>query len=155
MAQFIGEFSCKIDDKGRIMLPAKLRSQIPDASGNTVVVNRGFEPCLVMYTKEDWLRETSKLEDLDDFMSPEVRRFKRLFTNGASLLQIDNLQRILIPRKLVEYAGLEDEVILTAYGSKVEIWSAANFNRELEVDQDELSRLAQKFFGKNRQPEGT
>ena len=149
MTQFIGEFNCKVDDKGRIMLPSRLRVQIPEQAGNTVVVNRGFEKCLVLFTREDWLAETSKLDHLDDFMSPVVRRFTRLFTNGATLVQIDNANRILLPKKLLEYAGLEDDVVLTAYGNKVEIWSQQAYDSELNVDADELSRLAQQFFNKS------
>ncbi len=147
MTHFIGEFNCKIDDKGRVMLPSRLRQQFPESSGNTLVVNRGFEQCLVLYTKEDWLKETGKLDHLDDFMSPEVRKFKRLFANGANPVQIDNVSRILIPKKLIEYADLKDEVVLTAYGSKIEIWSKSLFEKELDVDSNELSQLAQKFFG--------
>jgi MraZ protein len=78
-----------------------------------------------------------------------VRRFKRLFTNGATLVQIDNANRILLPKKLLEYAGLEDDVVLTAYGNKVEIWSQQAYDSELNVDADELSRLAQQFFNQS------
>jgi MraZ protein len=109
------------------------------------VVNRGFEKCLVLYTREDWSEETDKLTAVDDFLSPEIRRFKRIFTNGANLVQIDNAQRVLIPKKLCEYAELTDEVVLSAYGNKVEIWSRSNYETELSVDSDELSKLAQFF----------
>lgn len=145
MSGLIGEYACKLDDKGRLSLPSRLRAQFPESAGNTLVVNRGFEKCLVLYTREDWLLETGKLNAVDDFLSPEIRRFKRIFTNGANLVQIDNAQRILIPRKLLEYAELEDEVILSAYGNKVEIWSRKNYDSELSVDSDELSKLAQEF----------
>jgi len=99
MTAFIGEFNCKLDEKGRLSIPSKLRAQFPEAVGNTLVVNRGFEKCLVLYTKEDWLDETAKLNAVDDFMSPDIRRFKRIFTNGANLVQIDGAQRILVPKK--------------------------------------------------------
>ncbi len=134
-----------MDEKGRLSLPAKLRSQLPDNAGNSLVVNRGFERCLVLYTKEDWLQETAKLNAVDDFMSPEIRRFKRIFTNGANLVQLDGAQRILIPKNLLEYAGLDNEVVLSAFNNKVEIWSLENYASELGVDATELSTLA-KFF---------
>ncbi len=146
MNGLIGEYNCRLDEKGRLTLPSRLRAQFPESAGNQLVVNRGFEKCLVLYTKEDWLKETAKLGDVDDFMSPEIRRFKRIFTNGANLVQIDNAQRILIPKKLLEYADLQDDVILNASGSKVEIWSLANYEKELAADADEMSRLAQNFF---------
>lgn len=146
MNGLIGEYTCRLDEKGRLTLPSRLRAQFPDSAGNQLVVNRGFEKCLVLYTREDWLKETSRLGDVDDFMSPEIRRFKRIFTNGANLVQIDNAQRILIPRKLLDYAELKDDVILNASGFKVEIWNQANYESELNADADEMSRLAQNFF---------
>ena len=146
MNGLIGEYNCKLDDKGRLSLPSKLRAQFPDSAGNQLVVNRGFEKCLVLYTREDWLKETAKLNDADDFMSPEIRRFKRIFTNGANLVQIDNAQRILIPKKLLEFAELETDVVLSAFNHKVEIWSQENYEKELAADADLMSRLAQNFF---------
>jgi MraZ protein len=145
MSGLIGEYYCKLDDKGRLSLPSKLRAQIPEAAGNMLVVNRGFEKCLVLYTKEDWLKETEKLNAVDDFMSPEIRRFKRIFTNGANLIPIDNASRILMPKKLLEYAALEDDVVLSAFGNKVEIWSKDLYESELEVESNELSELARNF----------
>lgn len=145
MSGLIGEYYCKLDDKGRLSLPSKLRAQIPEAAGNVLVVNRGFEKCLVLYTKEDWLKETEKLNAVDDFMSPEIRRFKRIFTNGANLIPIDNASRILMPKKLLEYAALEDDVVLSAFGNKVEIWSKDLYESELEVESNELSELARNF----------
>ncbi len=145
MTAFIGEFNCKLDEKGRLSIPSKLRAQFPEAAGNMLVVNRGFEQCLVLYTKEDWLLETAKLSAVDDFMSPEIRKFKRIFTNGANLVQIDNAQRILIPKKLLEYASLNDEVVLVANGNKIEIWDQQLYESELNVDAAELSELAKLF----------
>jgi len=146
MSGLIGEFECKLDSKGRLSLPSKLRVQLPESAGNTLVLNRGFEKCLVLYTKEDWLNETTKLNEVDDFMSPEIRRFKRVFTNGANLVQIDSAMRILIPKKLLEYAQLESEVVLSAYNNKVELWSKSNYENELSIEADDLSSLAQHFY---------
>lgn len=146
MNGFIGEFSCKLDEKGRLSLPARLRAQFPESAGNQLVVNRGFEKCLVLFTKDEWLKETARLNAVDDFMSPEIRRFKRIFTNGANLVQIDGAQRILIPKKLLEYADLDADVVLNAFGNKVEIWSQAHYESELDVNADEMSMLAQNFY---------
>ncbi len=146
MSGLIGEFECKLDSKGRLSLPSKLRVQLPESAGNTLVLNRGFEKCLVLYTKEDWLNETTKLNEVDDFMSPEIRRFKRVFTNGANLIQIDSAMRVLIPKNLLEYAQLESEVVLSAYNNKVELWSKSNYENELSIEADDLSSLAQHFY---------
>lgn len=151
MTAFIGEYNCKLDEKGRLSIPSKLRGQFPEAVGNILIVNRGFEKCLVLYTKEDWLDETAKLNAVDDFMSPDIRRFKRIFTNGANLVQIDNVQRVLIPKKLLEYAGLKSEVVLVANGNKIEIWDEDLYTSELNVDSTELSQLAQLFHKERNQ----
>jgi MraZ protein len=148
MPGFIGEYYCKLDNKGRLSLPSKLRAQFPEDADSMLVINRGFEKCLVLYTKEDWLKETEKLNAVDDFMSPEIRRFKRIFTNGANLISIDNAQRILIPKKLMEYAGFGDEVVMSAFGNKVEIWDKALYESELDVESNELSELAKNFHQK-------
>ena len=154
MSGLIGEFECKLDSKGRLSLPSKLRVQLPESAGNILVLNRGFERCLVLYTKEDWLNETAKLNEVDDFMSPEIRRFKRVFTNGANLVQIDSAMRILILKKLSEYANLESEVVLSAYNNKVELWSKANYESELSVESDDLSSLAQHFYAEQSKQSG-
>ncbi|MBS3914664.1 MAG: division/cell wall cluster transcriptional repressor MraZ [Bacteroidetes bacterium] len=146
MNGFIGEYTCRLDEKGRLSLPSRLRAQFPESAGNQLVVNRGFEKCLVLYTKESWLQETARLNAVDDFMSPEIRRFKRIFTNGANLVQIDSAQRVLIPKKLLEYAELHSDVVLNAFNNKVEIWSLKHYENELDVNADEMSRLAQNFF---------
>ena len=67
MASYIGEFECKLDNKGRLSLPTKLRAQISDEHAAAMVVNRGFEKCLVLYTKQDWEQEIAKLDVLNEF----------------------------------------------------------------------------------------
>ena len=68
------------------------------------------------------------------------------FTNGANIVQMDSAMRILIPKKLQEYASLESNIVLSAYNNKVELWSKENYEKELTVEADELSNLAQHFF---------
>lgn len=146
MASYIGEFDCKLDSKGRLLLPSKLRSQIPDESAETMVVNRGFEKCLVLYTKADWEQETAKLNVLNEF-NREARKFIRVFNNGANLVQIDKAGRVLLPKKLMDYAGLGAEAVVSAYGSKIEIWDKKTFESELEIDADEFAAQAEKLLG--------
>lgn len=147
MARFIGEFDCKIDGKGRIALPSKLRMQIPAGAEQQLVLNRGFERCLVLYVMEDWNAETQKLEVLNEF-NREARKFIRQYNNGANIVSIDNSARILLPKKLIEYAQIQDEVVLSAYGNKIEIWSEANYKEEMAFDADEFGAMAEKLLGK-------
>lgn len=146
MARFIGEFECKIDNKGRIILPAKLRSQIPDKDAKAMVINRGFEKCLVLYTNSDWNMETEKLAVLNDFRR-DARKFIRQFNNGANIVPIDASNRINIPNSLAEYASLKDDIIISCYNHKIEIWNKAHFEEELKFDDQEFSRMAEELMG--------
>ncbi len=145
MTRFIGEYACKIDAKGRISLPSALRRQIPEEAGDRLVVNRGFDECLVLYTRQEWLKETEKISGLNMFNKTD-RKFIRLFNNGANEIQVDGASRVLIPKKLLEYAGLDNEAVLFAYGNRIEVWSPANYEAQLNMDPDEFSELAEQVM---------
>ena len=123
MARFIGEFECKIDSKGRIILPAKLRSQIPDKDAKAMVINRGFEKCLA------------------------ARKFIRQFNNGANIVPIDTSSRINIPNNLIEYASLKGDIIISCYNHKIEIWDKKHYEEELKFDDEEFSKMAEDLMG--------
>ncbi len=145
MAKFIGEFECKIDNKGRIILPSKLRAQIPDLDAKTMVINRGFEKCLVLYTSADWNMETEKLNVLNDF-DRTARKFIRQFNNGANIVSIDNNSRINIPNNLIEYASLKEDVVISCYNHKIEIWNKKHYEEELQFDDEEFSKMAEDLM---------
>jgi MraZ protein len=145
---FIGEYTCKIDSKGRLLLPSKLRAQIPEEAVSAMVINRGFEKCLVLYTKADWKKETEKLDSLNEF-NRQSRKFIRAFNNGATLVPIDSLGRLLIPKKLMEYASLKAGAIINAYGSKIEIWDKATYEDEINMDAEEFALQAEQLLGTN------
>jgi MraZ protein len=146
MAKFIGEFECKIDNKGRIILPAKLRAQIPDNDAKTMVINRGFEKCLVLYTSSDWNTETEKLNVLNDF-NRTARKFIRQFNNGANIVAIDTNSRINIPNTLLDYASLKDDIVISCYNHKIEIWDKKHYEEELKFDDEEFSKMAEELMG--------
>jgi MraZ protein len=146
MAKFIGEFECKIDNKGRIILPAKLRAQIPDNDAKTMVINRGFEKCLVLYTSSDWNSETEKLNVLNDF-NRTARKFIRQFNNGANIVAIDTNSRINIPNALLDYASLKDDIVISCYNHKIEIWDKKHYEEELKFDDEEFSKMAEELMG--------
>lgn len=145
---FIGEYSCKIDSKGRLLLPSKLRAQIPEEAVSAMVINRGFEKCLVLYTKTDWKKETEKLNSLNEF-NRQARKFIRAFNNGATLVPIDSLGRLLIPKKLIEYANLSAQATINAYGTKIEIWDKSTYEEEINMDAEEFALQAEQLLGKD------
>lgn len=153
MQKFIGEYECKMDGKGRVMLPANLRKQIPDEAGDRLVINRGFDKYLTIYTKADWQTETDKLQGLNSFNKKD-RMFIRLFNNGATEVQIDTAARVLIPKKLQEYAELENELVLYAYENKIEIWSAKNHADMFDMSADDFSALAEDVMSQRSDTKG-
>ncbi len=135
-----------MDDKGRVLVPAGLKRQIPKESLSRMVINRGFDKCLTLFTKKDWDIETKKLGGLNDFKR-EDRKFKRLFNSGATELKIDAASRILIPKKLCAYAEIDAELVIYAYENKIEIWSKKVYEEHMEIDPDDFSDLAEKVMG--------
>jgi len=142
-----------MDGKGRVMLPSSLRKQIPDEAGDRLVINRGFDKCLTIYTKADWQKETGKLEGLNSFNKRD-RLFIRLFNNGATEVQIDTAARVLIPKNLQEYAELGNKLVLYAYENKIEIWSAENHADMFDMSADDFSELAEEVMSKNGETTG-
>jgi MraZ protein len=143
---YIGEFEAKLDDKGRVVLPAGLKRQLPKEAIGKVVVNRGFEKCLTFYTRKDWDKELDGLSNLNHF-NKKHRLFIRQFSNGATELQLDNSSRMLIPKKLCEYAELKSEAVFYAYGNRIEIWAKHLYEQMMDVDADDFADLAEDVMG--------
>ena len=100
MANFIGEFECKLDPKGRLMMPAGLRRQLDPAAQEKFVLNRGFEKCLVLYPKNEWEKISTEINQLNQYVKKN-RDFIRYFYRGATELGLDNTGRVLFPKRLL------------------------------------------------------
>ncbi len=146
MPSFIGEYEVAIDAKGRFLLPAGLRKQMPEGAGERFVVNRGFEPCLALYTMDVWEKVSAKINSLNDF-NPKERALKRLFLNGANIVELDAAGRMNLPKNLMEYAGLSKEMVVASQGNKVELWDKAAYNKYMMQNVGNLSLLAEEVGG--------
>ena len=111
MSQFLGEFECKVDPKGRIMLPAGLKKQLSPAAEGRFVINRGFEKCLVLYPLNEWQTISAEVNKLNLY-NKKNRDFARYFFRGASELMLDGTNRLLLPKALTEYAAIDKDLIL-------------------------------------------
>ena len=150
MTGFIGEYEATLDAKGRFLLPAGFKKQMPESGEETFVLNRGFEKCLSMYTTKSWKPLFSELSKLNDF-EPKVRQFKRYFLNGATQVELDKAGRVLIPRNLLDYAGLEKEIVLVSAIDKIEIWDKTKYQEFFETFSPEsFSDLAKEVMGSNK-----
>ncbi|WP_276133644.1 division/cell wall cluster transcriptional repressor MraZ [Polluticoccus soli] len=146
MTSFLGEYEVAMDSKGRFLLPAGFRKQLPEGSGERFVINRGFEHCLTMYTMDSWNVLSEKINRLNDF-NPKVREFKRLFLNGATIIEVDSAGRVLLPKPLQEYAGMKKDVIMSAQGNKVELWDKDTYYNYINQHAAGFSNLAAEVAG--------
>src|SRR6266853_3459911 len=132
MIGFLGEFEATLDMKGRFLLPAGIKRQLPEKEDDRFVINRGFEKCLSLYPMKTWeplFADISKLNDFD----PKVREFRRYFLNGATLMELDGAGRLLIPQNLKEHAGLEKDIVLVSAVNKIEIWDKSKHQQFFET----------------------
>lgn len=146
MAHFLGEFDCKLDAKGRMMIPANLKKQLPEAEREGLVVNRGFEKHLVIYTKKEWDKIVEELSKLNPY-EKKTREFIRYFTRGATELTLDSANRVLLPKSLLEYAGVESEVVLSCQFNKIELWSKEAYEAQLDNEPENFADLAEEVMG--------
>lgn len=114
----MGEYLHSIDNKGRLILPAKFREEV----GDSFVVTKGLDTCLFVYTKEEWGNLEKKLKQLP-LAKADARAFVRFFFSGASELDCDKQGRFLLPVNLRDYAKLDKDVVIIGVSSRIEIWS--------------------------------
>ncbi|MCC6753539.1 MAG: division/cell wall cluster transcriptional repressor MraZ [Saprospiraceae bacterium] len=145
MYNLIGEYDVTMDYKGRIRLPSSLLEQL-GGSGVRLIVNRGFEKCLVLYPEPVWMDMTKQVDRLNPFVERH-RDFMRLFYRGASQAIPDATGRILLSRMLAAHAELTAEVVLFACKSQVEIWSRPNYLKLMERGAEHYASLAQDLLG--------
>lgn len=141
-----GEYECRIDDKGRIIFPAKLKKQLSPKADEKFFINRGFERCLVLYPLDEWERIRIQLQNLNLYKK-DNRKFLRYFNRGATELSLDSQNRLLLPRHLFDYAGIVKDVILCAFNDRIEIWDKTTYD-EMMIDEPEtFADLAEKVMG--------
>lgn len=145
MSLFTGEYECKLDAKGRMVLPAKVKSRLPESSGNQLILMRGMEPCLVLYTVVEYKKTYSRLASLNEF-NQEYRLLQRNFFRRVAEIELDNAGRLLVPKTMMKYAGLEKEAILVGMGSRLEIWNPEKYEDYLIEDNEKFAELAQKHL---------
>ena len=151
MVIFIGEYTVRVDDKGRIVFPAQFKSIMPVNSDMRFVVKKNlFDPCLDVYTFEEWERKSKELNEgpgkrFDEFNNRHAR-FWRQYTRDRAIVEPDvKLGRISIPKQLLEEIGVSKEVVFSGCDYKIEIWAKEKFeasklsNEEFLAIADELS----------------
>lgn len=145
MAFFTSEYECKLDTKGRLVLPAKIKINLPEVSTNELIIRKGFEPNLILYPMVEYKKIHHKISSLSEF-NPEQRKLKRNFFRSIAQVDMDSANRILVPKQMLAHAQIEKEAVLVGMGNYVEMWNPEVFNKHLIEDMNEYSELAQKFL---------
>ena len=145
MAFFTGEHECKLDAKGRLVLPSRLKSVLPEASKKNMIIRKGFEPNLILYPLNEFQNIYSRISSLNEFSS-EQRKLKRNLFSSISQVELDSNGRFLLPKSMVSYCEAEKDIILVGMGNVIELWSIKNYKKYLIDDSNEFSKLAQKYL---------
>ncbi|MEG3657330.1 division/cell wall cluster transcriptional repressor MraZ [Arenibacter palladensis] len=147
MINFIGTYDCKADSKGRVMLPVALKNQMSPLINDGFVVKRSvFQPCLELYPMAEWNILMQKMNKKNRFKKKN-NDFIRRFSAGVKVVEIDATGRLLIPKNLVDVAGITKEVVLSSAINIVEIWDKDNYEKVLEETAEDFASLAEEVMG--------
>ena len=138
---FMGEYQHSLDEKGRIIIPAKFRDEL----GDNFILNRGLDNCLYVYPRSEWKILEEKIKELPT-ANPETRAFVRLFFSGAVEAELDKQGRVVIPQHLREHAQIEKDVFVIGISTKVEIWSKENWENYSAQTKQSYEDFAQSII---------
>tara|TARA_B100000674_G_scaffold467668_1_gene452846 strand:+ start:2658 stop:3098 length:441 start_codon:yes stop_codon:yes gene_type:complete len=140
--QFLGEYNVPVDDKGRIFVPAEFRRKLPPEADSTFVVVRGFDHCLTAYPQHVWGETAKKLMRL-----PQTERRNRVFIRAmlsqASEVRMDRQGRAGIPRKLLERAGIGEQMVVIGALDKLEFWDPGDWQEFMEEADEGMEEAAE------------
>ena len=137
---FIGEYEHTLDEKKRVSLPKSFRT----ALGKKMVITRGLDNCLFIYSQKNWEKVATKLEALS-FAQADTRGFNRFILSGAAEVEADAAGRILIPEHQKEFAGLKKTVVFTGVSDRVEVWDTDRWNAYKRTIEKQADALAEKL----------
>lgn len=140
---FMGEYHHSIDDKGRIIVPSKVRSDL----GEKFIITRGLDNCLFIYPNNEWNNIIEKYKQLPNVK--EARNFMRFFLSGATECELDKQGRINIPYPLSNYASLTKECVIIGVNDRLEIWDKANWEKFIIDNEENFSDMADSLFAGN------
>ncbi|MFO8236439.1 MAG: division/cell wall cluster transcriptional repressor MraZ [Bacteroidales bacterium] len=147
MTTFIGDYTGKVDSKGRITFPSNLKKQMDSASECRFVVKKDiFENCLVLYPIEEWERQNSIIRNRINPYNKEHNKFLRNFYKGTAEVLLDGNNRLLIPKRLLDTVGISKDIILAGQDGKIEIWDKQRYEK-LDEPEEDFANLAEKIMG--------
>lgn len=147
MLNLIGTYECKADAKGRIMVPIALKKQLaPIAEGGFVLKRSVFQECLELYPMVEWEAMMQKIGKLNRF-NRKNNDFIRRFTAGVRVIELDATGRLLIPKDLMTFAGIQKDLVLSSAINIVEIWDKDKYEQAIDNAVDDFAELAEEVMG--------
>lgn len=147
MISIIGTHECKVDVKGRFLFPVTFKSQLTEELEKGFIIKRSiFRHCLELYPRSEWDIESAKINKLNRFRKKNVD-FIRKFMAGVRITELDGTGRLLIPRELFKYGGIQKEIVLASVGNRIEIWDKEEYEKAVDYDPEELADLAEEVMG--------
>ena len=140
-----GEYRYSLDDKNRLMIPARIRA---DIAGNSVVLTRGVDKCLWLFTHEEWGKVVQSLIGSTSLFQEKARLMQRRIIAPAQETEIDRSGRIGIPNTLKEFAGLKKECIILGIQSDIEIWDEESYLSYLQDNENRFKEAAEEIGNK-------
>ena len=147
LSTIIGTYECKVDAKGRLLLPAPLKKQLASSLQNGFVLKRSvFQQCLELYPMEEWDLMMMKINKLNRFVKKN-NDFIRRFTAGVKVVEIDALGRLLVPKDLVQFANIFKDVVFSSAVNIVEIWDKDLYEKSIDGEGVDFADLAEEVMG--------
>lgn len=141
MASFKGQFRYSVDQKGRVALPVRLRKSISPVSNDTLVITRGFEPCIFLYPLDEWAKVEEQIRTLAT-ANPKHRFVQREIMSWSVEATLDAQSRISIPQEHMQYAGIEREVLILGILDRIEIWNPTRFEEYMKTQPETYESVA-------------
>ena len=149
MNSLIGTYECKVDAKGRLMLPSALKKQLSPVMQKGFVLKRAvFQPCLELYPMDEWEVLMQKVNKLNRFKKKN-NDFIRRFTAGVKMVELDASGRILISKDLVSFAGISKDIVVSAVGRIMEVWDKGNYEKAIDDAVVDFADLAEEVMGQD------
>lgn len=137
----IGEYHRNLDEKSRLVMPSKLIREL----GDEVIITRGFEKSILVYSTEKWNKIIENFSDLS-ITKTDARKFMRIFLSSATSCKFDSQNRICIPGVLKSYASIEKETVILGIDDHLEIWSETSYEEFLNENLDSFAAIAENIY---------
>ena len=147
MSSFKGSYEYSVDSKGRVNIPARMRKYVSPEANDTFVITRGYEKCLFVYPNDEWIKFEQSVRELST-TNPKHRFFARTLLERATDSQLDAQSRITIPKDLLQFAGIENEVLILGVLERIELWNPTQYKEYQKSQAETYENVAQTVLQK-------